>query len=269
MNQRPGITYRKPRGFTQQGIRVWGLLFLLCGAVGYGIFAKGLIPAYGGEENAPMSMITVGMVLQAAYICAIPVFSYLLVQGFLHTSSIKNYAIRVAILAVITELPFNLCMTGNVLGGLRIAGGLGFDMSQFSLNPVFGTLLCLVVLFFFRQYPSKEGSHIVVKVLVWVMAFFWAGMLRIENANIMLVLVPVLWLSRKKKGTQIFFGCVATFLCSIFGLGTIESVGCFIAPLTFLLLHFSNEEQGEGNRYVNYLAFPVILLAAGLIAKYI
>ncbi len=257
MNQRPGITYRKPKGFSLQGLRIWGLLFLLCGAVGYGLFAKGLIPANGGE-NAPLSMVTMGMVLQAVYFCAIPIFAFLLVQGFLHTSSIKNYAIRLLILAVLTEIPFNLCMTGNPLGAFSVGGG--FDWTNFSLNPVFATLLCLVVLFFFRQYPDNTF----VKILVWLMAFLWTGMLKIENANMMLVIVPVLWIFREKKGRQVFFGCVAMFLCSIFGLGTIASVGCFVAPLTFLLIHFYNEEQGDGNRVINYLAYPVILLAVGL-----
>ena len=266
MNQRPGITYRKPGGFSLQGLRIWGLLFLLCGAVGYGLFAKGLIPSYG--DTAPMSMVTVGMILQAVYFCAIPIFSFLLVQGFLHTSSIKNYAIRLLLLAVVTEVPYNLCMTGNPLGGFHFAGGFGFSYADFSLNPVFATLLCLVVLFFFRQYPGKTANNVFVKLLVWLMAFLWAGMLRIENANIMLVIVPVIWFCRRKKGMVVFGGCVATFLSSIFGLGSIVSVGCFIAPLTFLLVHFFNGEHGEGNRYINYLAYPVILLVVGLVTKF-
>lgn len=268
MNQRPGITYRKPSGFSQQAIRIWGLLFLMCGAAGFGLFAKGLIPANGGD-NAPIGMITVGMVLQVMHYCAIPVFSFLLVQGFLHTSSVKNYAIRVAILAVLTELPYNLCMSGNLLGAVKLSGGFGFDMAAFSLNPVFATLLSLAVLAFFRQYPGKETNKVFVKILVVVMAFLWAGMLRIENANIMLVLVAVLWAAREKKGRQVFFGCVATFLCSIFGLGTVASIGCFAAPLTFLLIHFYNEEQGEGNMLINYLAYPLILLAVGIATKFV
>ena len=66
---------------------------------------------------------------------------------------------------------------------------------------------------------------------------------------------------------QVFCGCVATFLCSVIDLGTMASIGCFIAPLTFMLVHFYNGERGEGNRYVNYLAYPAMLLALGLAAK--
>ena len=40
------------------------------------------------------------------------------------------------------------------------------------------------------------------------------------------------------------------------------------APVSFLILHFYNEEPGEGNRWVNYLAYPVILIATSLLAMF-
>jgi hypothetical protein len=40
------------------------------------------------------------------------------------------------------------------------------------------------------------------------------------------------------------------------------------APVAFIMIHFYNGEPGEGNRYINYLAYPVILLATGLLAKF-
>ena len=273
MEQGKGIVYRKLPGISAQGLRIWALIFLLCGAVGYGIFGNVLIQAYGvGEDGvslAPMSMVTAGSVLQAVYYSAIPVFSFLLVEGMKHTVSLRGYATRIGLLALVTELPYNLCMNGSLLGALSFEGGLHFDFASFSLNPVFGTLLCLVVLYFFRQFATKDVKGVVIGVMIWLVAFLWVGMLHLENANMMLVIVPVLWLFRKKKAMQVFFGCVATFLCSILDLGTMASIGCFIAPLTFMLVHFYNGEKGEGNRWINYLAYPAILLATGLAAKFV
>ena len=271
MEQRNGIVYRKLSGISAQGLRIWGLIFLLCGAAGYGIFGSVLIPSYGvgadGMTLAPMSMITLGSIMQAVYYSAIPVFSFLLVEGVKHTLSLRDYATRIGILALVTELPYNLCMNGKVLGAFSFEGGLHFDFASFSLNPVFGTLLCVVVLYFFRQYVKKNAKGIFTGVIIWLVAFLWVEMLHIENAAMMLVIVPVLWIFRRKKAMQVFCGCIATFLCSVIDLGTMASIGCFIAPLTFMLVHFYNGERGEGNRYVNYLAYPAILLAAGLAAK--
>lgn len=270
MNQRPGITYRKPTGFTLQGLRVWGLLFALCGVVGDFILGRVMIPYYG--DATPMSMTAVAAILSVLYYCGIPLFSFLLVQGMIHTSSIKNYAIRVGLLAVLAEIPYNMAKIGNPLGSISVFGGFGFNMDAFSLNPIFGVLLSMVVLFLFRNYHGKTPKSIAIRILVWFMAFLWAGMLRIEDANIMLTIVPVLWLCRRKKGFQIFFGCIATFLTCIFFVSSgsasgnfTASVGCCVAPLTFLLIHFFNGEQGDGNRTINYLAYPAMLLAAGLV----
>lgn len=272
MQKRNGITYRKFHGISAQGMRLWGLAFLLLGAVGYGVFGNALVPSYGVDANgvslAPMSMLTVGSILQIAYYCAIPIFCFLLVEGMKRTSNARNYAIRVAILAVATELPYNLCMTGKLLGAVSFEGGMHFDMASFSLNPVFGSLLCLVVLLFFRHYAGKSAKNIFIKVFIWLVAFLWVSMLRIDDANRMLVIVPVLWIFRKKKGLQILFGCVATLLSCIFNMDTMAFIGCCLAPLTMMLVHFYNEEPGESNRIINYAAYPVILLAAALLAKF-
>ena len=272
MKEQNGITYRKLPGISAQGLRIWGLVFLLLGALGYGVFGNALIPSYGvdaeGFSQAPLSMVSVGSILQIIYYCAIPVFSFLLVEGVKHTVNVKAYAIRVAVLALATELPYNLCMTGKVLGAISFEGGLHFDMSGFTLNPVFGTLLCLVLLIFFKQYADKGAKNIFIKVMVWLVAFLWVSMLHIDEANRMLVVVPVLWIFRNKKSMQVFLGCMATLLSCIFNMSTLAFIGCCVAPLTFMLVHFYNGEPGESNKVINYLACPAIFLAIGLLAKF-
>lgn len=267
MNKRPGITYRKPTGFTLQGLRVWALLFALCGVVGDFVMGRCVIPYYG--DAATVTMTGVSAILSILYYCSIPLFSYLLVQGMIHTSSIKNYMIRVGLVAVLAEIPYNLAKGGNPLGAFSYSGGIQFRIEDFSLNPLFGVLLCLMVLFLFRNYSGKTAKSIAVRILAWFMGFLWVGMLRIEDANIMLVIVPVLWLCRRKKGMQVFFGCISAFLTCVFFVGeggnVTATVGCCVAPLTFLLIHFYNGEQGEGNRVVNYLAYPAMLIGAALV----
>lgn len=45
---------------------------------------------------------------------AFPIFAFLIVEGFYHTSNLKKYMIRILIFAIISEIPFNLMYGGQL-----------------------------------------------------------------------------------------------------------------------------------------------------------
>lgn len=45
---------------------------------------------------------------------AFPIFAFLLVEGYFHTKNLKQYALRLLIAAMISEIPFNLMAGGGV-----------------------------------------------------------------------------------------------------------------------------------------------------------
>ena len=117
-------------------------------------------------------------------------------------------------------------------------------------------------------------ERVMLKVLLWVMAFVWCQMLHIEYGKAVILLVPIIYFLRNKRMIMIFAGCIAMTLCGFLDVSADTSsyirTASYIAsaPVAFIILHFYNGERGEANRYVNYLAYPVILLAIGLLAKF-
>lgn len=251
---------RRPSGLSRQALRTWGTLGILLGAVGTAIVQNGILNAVNTDamgllqamNSAPamMGAATVALVLQAIYCCAAPIFAFLLVEGFQKTASRKQYILRVLALALISELPYNLAF-----------GGRWIDLH--SRNPVFGMVLAMVMLWFYCRYGEKSFKDITIQVAVTLAALLWCFMLGIDEGAPLVLLTAVLWLTRGKATLQVLFGCVTAFACSLFSMLYMAS------PIAFLTIHFYNGEKGEGNRWVNYLAYPAILLIAGLLGTYL
>lgn len=252
--RRPG----KSSGITRRGMWIWGLLFLTAGVVGQCVIQNGILKTTDltnqqlvdmMEDANVMGYVTAALVLQAIQSCAIPVFALLVTEGFAHTSSLKNYFLRVAGLALLSELPYNLATSGTWL-------------AMSTRNHVVGVLLALVMLYLYRYYAGTTIKSIAVKVLIFVMALLWSGMLGIADGTAMIIMVTTFWFMRNKPEYRIFVGAVVMVLCCLI------SPYYIIAPIAMMAIHYYNGEPGEENRWIKYLAYPAMLLAIWAVTVY-
>lgn len=63
-----------------------------------------------------------------------PIFAFLLAEGFYHTRNPKKYLLRVWIFALISEIPYNLCMSGTWTDPLHQNILFSFGLSLFLLQ---------------------------------------------------------------------------------------------------------------------------------------
>ena len=242
-------------GLHAGNLRAWGMLFAIAGIISRSILQNQML-GMGTRSTAEllemmqtsdtaMAIATVALVLQAVETVAVPIFVFLLAEGFRHTSDWKKYLLRVAGLAVLTEIPYDLAMNAKVL--------------EFgSQNPVFGLVLCMIVLYLFERFSSKK----LICVVMALAGLAWALMLKIDHGIPMILMVCVIRIFRNKHMFMGFSGMAAAALC------TGISPFYLAAPMGFLAIHFYNGDKGNGSRIVNYLFYPVALLIIGLIAKF-
>ena len=245
----------KPSGLHAGSLRAWGMLFVIAGIVSrsilqnqmLGMGTRSMAELLELMQNSESAMIitTVSLVLQAMETVAVPIFVFLLAEGLRHTSDFRKYVLRVAGLAVLTEIPFDLAMNQKVLE-------LG------SQNPVFGLLLCMALWYLFQRFAGKK----LICVVMALAGLVWALMLKIEHGIPMMLMFCVMYLFRNKKMYMGFSGMAAAALCT--GLSPFY----LAAPMGFLATHFYNGEKGNSSPLVNYLFYPVMLLVIDLIAKF-
>ena len=241
----------KQWGISKQGLRCWALLFLTAGVVGYTILEK-----MKGNYGTEFVMDTIGAVLELIQACAVPLFCYMLVDGIQHTKSYLKYFLRVLGLALVCEIPFDLVYSGKVF----------FWGSQ---NPLLGFVVAMIMLYLVRSYAGKGIKTVLVNVLAFVMAILWVKFMQVKEGLPIIFLVTTFWYCRNRKAFQIFGGAVVTCLCSLVVLdGSLANLHYLMAPLSVVLIYFYNGEQGEENKLINYGAFPFIMMACWLIARF-
>lgn len=244
---------RRSREINGNAFRTWGLLFMAAGVIGRGLIqthmlgvgqasTQQLLETMGASESA-MTFATVSLIMQALETCAVPIFALLLINGVEHTSDFKAYFLRIAGLALLTEIPYNLAM-----------GAKFFALD--SRNPVFGLVLCLVMLYLFRLYPGSKFKNVLIKVAVTAAAFVWCQMLKIEFGAPMALVVAVMWAYRTRSLYRNIAGATAVVVC------TAISPFFLAAPMGFMALHYYNDEESTIDRRMSYLAYPALLLVA-------
>ena len=245
----------RPSGLHTGSLRAWGMLFVVAGVVsrailqnkmlGVGLHSMQELMEMMQSSNTAMIIATIALILQAMETVAVPIFVFLLFEGFQHTSDWKKYVARVVGLAVLTEIPYDLAMNDKVL--------------EFgSQNPVIGLVLCLALLYLFKRFEGKK----LVCVVMALAGVLWAVMLKIDHGVPMMLMLCVMQVFRNKRMFMGFSGVAVAAMCMAI------SPFYIVAPMGFLAIHFYNGEKGEGSRIVNYLFYPVALLAIGLIAKF-
>ncbi len=243
----------QPRGFSANGLRAWGLLFVLLGAAGQGILenrilglgqmtGQALLEAMEADPDM-MGLVGLAIMARAMQTCAVPLFAMLTVEGFLHTRDLKRYLLRVLGMAVLSEIPYNL-----------LSGGSWLDVS--SRNPAFGVALALGMLYVMGCLQGKK----LLQAAIFLGGLAWTWMLGIREGACLLILVEALWLLRDKPNFRTLGGVGAGVLCGA------VSPYYLLCPMAFLAIHNYNGTKGDQSPWVIYLAYPGILAGVALAA---
>lgn len=165
-----------------------------------------------------------------------PLFCFLLVEGFLHTSNVKKYFFRLLIFALISEVPYDLA----------------FRSSYFSLekqNVFFTLLIGLVVLIGLKKFEERTPLNILISLSIVGAGIFAAEFFQTDYGGwIGILMISVLYIFRDYPLLRSLAGCGVILQNSISGM------------FSFIFIYFYNGQRGRQWKYLFYWFYPLHLL---------
>ena len=189
-----------------------------------------------------------------------PVFFFFISEGFVHTRSRKKYAIRLAIIAVITQIPYYLCeFKGEPIWNILTNWSV--------LASLFAGLMVLIV----WETKWRPGVRILIMLAITavtvLLQFEWMGFAQVAIFS--------MYMLRKKPVERflVFFGImlIHQYVSSGFYLGfNIQSVRYLVAEMAamIVIIFFYNGRKGRFptfSKWIFYVFYPLHLLAAYII----
>lgn len=171
---------------------------------------------------------------------AFPIFAYTLAEGFFYTRNVKKYMLRMGILAIISEVPFDLALFGKPL--------------EPEYQNVFFTLfLGLLMLYLLSKIWSP-----VLRILCLAAVFLISELLHTDYGMMGLLMIFWCYQFRDKKNIKI----AGIALINVLLMGGLQSYA--VLALIPILLH--NGEHGPKRKGFFYGFYPAHLLVLYLVS---
>lgn len=239
---------------TGRNLKVYGCVTALFYTLSMSIVENGLIHVneYSAEalSNAMASdghimlLSTWATIFRLIGALSIPVFAFLLVEGFTHTSSFKRYLLTMLGFALVSEIPYDLAMDDALI-------------SWSGQNVMFTYAICLVMLYGLRLFVGKKGlQYRMAQLFIVLAAILWGELLKSAFSLITVLLCAVYYLLYDRKTQRVLVGCAvsAIYVTSIFSV--------------YALWNYAGDRGEVKNKYFYYAIYPAHLLLFGTIAHF-
>lgn len=235
------VKERKWQGVSGSTLKLLAVVTMLTDHIAATVLAR-MLRAGAGQELYMVynAMRQIGRI-------AFPIYCFMLVEGLEHTRNRWRYAARLGIFALISEIPFDLAFSSEVL--------------EFGYQNVFFTLtIGLVTLIVIEEIAKRQGGAedgerrsfacVVLTVLTAAAGMGLSALLRTDYSCYGVACILVLYFFRRRRKLALVMGYAAFVLF----LGEIAALPAFLA------LALYRGRKGYSCKYFFYGFYPLHLL---------
>lgn len=178
---------------------------------------------------------------------AFPIFAFLITEGYIHTSNLKKYFLRLLIFALISQLPFMLLFPGN-----------------FILNILFTLSLGLLAITIYDRTTNK-----LVGFLFVIFSAALAQLLHFDYGWFGITIIFIFYIFKTKKLYMNLFFSFTTFINYLYFFAKtsrIEYLLIFLCcTLSLIPINLYNGKKGKNIKYFLYIFYTLHLIALYII----
>ena len=213
------------RCLTGSTLKIIAMIAMLIDHIGAVILARVIY------STSDMAVYDSYMVLRKIGRIAFPIFCFLLVEGFIHTSDKKKYAVRLGAFALLSEIPFDLAFQSQAVG---------FEHQNVFFTLLIGFLALSGYQYVEKTYPVRNMQVILMELLILGMSMGVAEFLKTDYGATGVACIFLLYAFRGRQLYPLLAGWILflTNWTAIFG---------------YLLTLFYNGKRGISLKYIFYI----------------
>ena len=184
-------------------------------------------------------LLQINTILRLIGRLAFPIFAFLLVEGFLHTSNLKRYIIQMGIFALISEIPFDLAGFGAIIESTH----------QNIFFTLLTGLLCITI------YDKLDGTTN-MRWIVLVLGMFLSSFFRFDYGAMGVLVIFIFYYFHDDFMLRNLFN----------GIILLQQL---TAVFSLIPIQLYNGKRGKQNKFFFYIFYPAHLLLFYLVRQLI
>ncbi len=235
--------------FTGAHIKWMAIITMVIDHIG-AAFLEPMILNGAASAEALYRLSWIYMILRGVGRFAFPAFCFLLAEGFFYTGSRQKYLRNLLIFAVLSEVPFDLALRGNLLD---------FTQQNVFWTLAIGFAAVWIAEYFMQKSLSDRENGTPYYVVMVASVVIGAVLAELINADYGAVGVAAIFIMYAMHNKPLMAALFAWMMLSM-----LNWMEIFAFPF-ILAVMFYNKQRGRQNKYFFYVFYPAHLLILALV----